>query len=305
MRTTTSVSVGRPRLVAIFAAIVLALLSSTGPLRGADEPRTLVHGLWVWRAPSVVGSAAGRHALRDFCRTQDINEVYLSGFDLSNSPAASMLSASIAELHAANVKAELLLSSADADEAGPHRDKLLAKVRAALDFDRAFPHTQLDGLHLDIEPQQRPENKGSGNLGFLPGLVDAYRSVRAIADPAQLAVGADIQRKLLEGDLQQRRLLLAALPQLTLMLYELSIPTDGKSDAQRAQLLKTESEKLLTTAYAGLEGSGFAVMVIGLRTPDYGASLPAMFETLDVANRANPHYRGWARHSYNDSLRGQ
>jgi hypothetical protein len=43
-------------------------------------------------------------------------------------------------------------------------------------------------------------------------------------------------------------------------------------------------------------------MVIALRTPDYGALLPRMLETLDDANHSNPHYQGWARHSYNDSL---
>jgi hypothetical protein len=27
-----------------------------------------------------------------------------------------------------------------------------------------------------------------------------------------------------------------------------------------------------------------------------------MLKTLDDANGANPHYQGWARHSYNDVL---
>jgi hypothetical protein len=45
-----------------------------------------------------------------------------------------------------------------------------------------------------------------------------------------------------------------------------------------------------------------ATMVIALRTPDYGARLPAMLKTLDQVNAANPHYRGWARHSFNDVL---
>jgi hypothetical protein len=44
-------------------------------------------------------------------------------------------------------------------------------------------------------------------------------------------------------------------------------------------------------------------MSIGLRTPDYAELLPQMLATLDQANRANPHYAGWARHSYNDYLK--
>jgi hypothetical protein len=44
-------------------------------------------------------------------------------------------------------------------------------------------------------------------------------------------------------------------------------------------------------------------MTIGLRTPDYGPLLSRMLLTLDEANGTNPHYLGWARHSYNDHLR--
>ena len=73
----------------------------------------------------------------------------------------------------------------------------IQRVRAVVEFNRG--HTErFDGIHLDIEPQQRPENKGPGNLVFLPGLVEAYREVRALAEPAQLTVNADIQNKLLK-----------------------------------------------------------------------------------------------------------
>ena len=43
-------------------------------------------------------------------------------------------------------------------------------------------------------------------------------------------------------------------------------------------------------------------MSIALRTPDYGDILQGMFKTLDETLRGNPHYLGWARHSYNDTL---
>ena len=55
-------------------------------------------------------------------------------------------------------------------------------------------------------------------------------------------------------------------------------------------------------AYDGLHESNLAGMIIGLRTPDYLDQMPQMFKALDEANHANPHYLGWAHHSYNDSL---
>ena len=49
--------------------------------------------------------------------------------------------------------------------------------RESWNFNRRHSGERFDGIHLDIEPQQRPENKGPGNLRFLPGLADAYRAV--------------------------------------------------------------------------------------------------------------------------------
>jgi hypothetical protein len=57
-------------------------------------------------------------------------------------------------------------------------------------------------------------------------------------------------------------------------------------------------------AYDGLHDEGLAQMVIGLRTPDYGEWLPRMLEVLDAANGNDPHYLGWAQHSYNDVVEG-
>ncbi|MGP6158265.1 MAG: hypothetical protein ACLPYS_12305 [Vulcanimicrobiaceae bacterium] len=250
-----------------------------------------------------MGTPASAAALRDFCRAQGVNEIYVSGFDLLNRSMERALSGLIAELHAANIRVEALFSSVNADEPGKPREKLVDSVRAviAFNFNRDFPEERIDGVHLDIEPQQRPENRGAGNLRFLPGLVQTYRAVRELADPVKLSVNADIQRKLLEGDASQREMLLSALPQVTLMLYGLSDAGDGMSDDDRARNLRAASKRFLRMAYRDLPDKGLASMVVGLRTLDYGASLPAMLETLDEANRANPHYAGWARHSYNDT----
>jgi hypothetical protein len=97
-------------------------------------------------------------------------------------------------------------------------------------------------------------------------------------------------------------MLLSAVPRVTLMLYELSSPGDGQSVDQKAAKLETTSQKFLAMAYDGLLDRNLAKMVIALRTPDYGDLLPQMLKKLDDANRANPYYLGWARHSYNDFL---
>ena len=188
---------------------------------------------------------------------------------------------------------------------GKHRDNLLAHVNQVIAFNRGHEGSRFDGIHLDIEPQQRPENKGAGNLGFLPNLMDAFRAVRAVAEPAQMTVNADIQNKLLKGDAAQRQRLLSSVPRLTLMMYELSSPGDGQTAQQKAEKAATASEKFLEMAYAGLPARGLARMAIALRTQDYGNLLPQMLRRLDEANRGNPRYLGWARHSYNDVIKGQ
>jgi hypothetical protein len=197
---------------------------------------------------------------------------------------------------------EALLSSTDADEPGKHRDTLMEHAHMVVEFNRRHPQDRFDGIHLDVEPQQRPENKGAGNLQFLPGLADAFRGVYAIAEPAGMTLNADIQNKLLKGSRDERKMLLSAVPRVTLMMYELSSPTDGESVEQKTDKVEQSSQKYLNMAYDDLDEPNLAKMAIALRTPDYADLLPQMLKRLDDANRANPHYLGWARHSYNDTL---
>jgi hypothetical protein len=268
----------------------------------AGAPPGPVHGLWVWKSQAVLAAPRGAEALRDFCRSQGINEVYVS-YSANASPSdETALAHLIGLLHGAKIRAEALLSSTDADEPGKHREKLLDKVRQVERFNQAHPGNRFDGVHLDVEPQQRPENKGPGNLQFLPGLVEAFRAVRALAEPAGMTVNADIQNKLLKGDAGQRRILLSAVPRVTLMMYELSSPDDGKTADQKAEAVEKSSKKFLDMAYDGLNAPNLARMSIALRTPDYLDLLPQMLKKLDETNGANPHYLGWARHSYNDTL---
>jgi hypothetical protein len=282
-------------------ALCVALAWIAAAPAAADAQR--IHGLWVWKGPAVLAAPQGAERLRDFCRTQGVSEVYLAAFSQGKLADTATLATSIALLQRANVRVEALLSSTDADQPGKHREQLLQRVRAVVNFNRQHAGTRFDGIHLDIEPQQRAENKGAGNLRFLPGLLETFGAVRTLAAAAGLTVNADIQNKLLKGSTAERRALLQSLPRLTLMLYELGGASDGSSRAQKEQQqLLVASRAYLEQAYQDLRGPDLAGLVIALRTPDYGALLPQMLAALDEANGPNPHYLGWARHSYNDAL---
>jgi hypothetical protein len=289
----------RGTCVSICCSVLLGAFPISAFAAAASAP---VHGLWVWKSPTVLAAPRAAEALEDFCKSQGINEVYVSVSSRSAASEEKQLAHLISLLHRSDIRVEALLSSTDADEPGKHRETLLDHVRKIVRFNQEHPTDRFDGVHLDVEPQQRPENKGTGNLGFLPGLADAFRAVRAVAEPAGLSVNADIQNKLLKGDLSQRKMLLSAVPRLTLMMYELSSPGDGESVEQKTEKVGKSSQKFLDMAYNGLGEGNLAKMVIALRTPDYGELLPQMLKKLDEANRANPHYMGWARHSYNDYL---
>jgi hypothetical protein len=293
-------SITLPRMTRIAFYVFAAAMWFT-LARSATAQETFVHGLWVWKTPVLLDLPARGEALRDFCRSEHIDEVYLS-FTSQNGGAAEEIEIGklIALLHRSHIRVEALLSSDNADQPGKHRDKLLAHVNEVLAFNRTHPHERFDGIHLDVEPQQRQENKGPGNLGFLPDLLDTYRAVRVLAEQDQMTVNADIPNKFLKGNLDQRRRLMSSLPRLTLMLYELSSPGDGESTAAQADKLRQAGKKFLDMAYQGLSGSQLAKISIGLRYPDYGDQLPNMLKTVQESSSGNPHYLGWAWHSYND-----
>jgi hypothetical protein len=279
------------------------LLVSVASSLFAQATPPLVHGLWVWKSPVLLSAPGGTEALLDFCKSQNINEVYVSVAERSAPSQEQQLIHLVSLLHRSNIRIEALISSTDADEPGPYREILLAHARAIVEFNGRNPGNRFDGIHLDIEPQQRPENKGVDNLRFLPGLIDAFRQVREIAEPAGMTVNADIQNKLLKGSLEERQMLFSSVPRLTLMMYELSSPGDGESPTQMADKVQKVSKRYLEMAYEGLNGGNLAQLAIALRTPDYGDLLPQMAARLDAANHSNPHYLGWARHAYNDVLK--
>jgi hypothetical protein len=84
------------------------------------------------------------------------------------------------------------------------------------------------------------------------------------------------------------------------MLYELSSPGDGQSTAAKKDKLRQASAQYMDAAYQGLSGNSLAKLAIGLRTADYQQQLPDMLRLVQDTLAANPHFLGWAWHSYND-----
>jgi hypothetical protein len=250
-----------------------------------------VHGLWVPNTPNLLDLPSRGEALRNFCRDNHINEVYLS-FTSQNGGAAEQqeIEKLINLLHHEHIRVEALLSSKDADEAGKHRDQLLAHVNEVLTYNQHHEHQRFDGIHLHIEPQDRLENQGPGKVAYLPGLLQTYLAVRNLADIHQLTVNADIPLKLLETTPEQRRALMTSVTRLTLMLE--GVPADK---------LSSVAAHSMVLAYQGLDGSNPARMAIGLRASDYEGRLPAMLESVQQALGNNPHYLGWAWPSYEEA----
>jgi len=117
------------------------------------------HGLWVWKSPTVLQAPNAAASLLDFCKSEGITEIYVSISEGSEAAEEPQLVHLISLLHGSNIRVEALLSSTDADEPGKHRETLLRHVQGVLQFNQKHPSARFDGIHLDIEPQQRPENK--------------------------------------------------------------------------------------------------------------------------------------------------
>jgi hypothetical protein len=261
----------------------------SGGVAIAQQPP--VHGLWVPNTPTILDLPSRGEALRNFCRDHHINEVYLS-YTSQNGGAAEEqeIEKLINLLHHDHIRVEALLSSKDADEAGKHRDDLLAHVNEVLSYNQHHEHQRFDGIHLHIEPQDRLENQGAGKVAYLPGLLQTFLDVRNLADIHQLTVNADIPVKLLKTTPDQRRALMTSMTRLTLML-----------DGVPADKLGNVASQSMETAYQGLDGANSAMMAIGLRASDYPGQLPAMLEAVQQALGASPHFLGWAWHSYNEA----
>jgi hypothetical protein len=177
-----------------FACLLVLGLVGTASSPASAEDLQFVRGLWVWKTSSVLARPAGAEALKKFCIEKGINEVYISipkKGEVSNAELAGLISL----LHKSNIRVEALFGSTDADLPGKPREQMLNNVYSIVQFNQENRKARFDGIHLDIEPHQRPENKGEGNLRFLANLVETFRAVRAITEPAKLTLNVDIPNK--------------------------------------------------------------------------------------------------------------
>src|SRR5271156_216514 len=90
------------------------LISMCAPVR-ALESQPPVHGLWVWKTASVLGMPQGATALRQFCKSADISEVYVSFPARADSGEEGQLTKLISLPHESRTRVEALISSLDAD----------------------------------------------------------------------------------------------------------------------------------------------------------------------------------------------
>ena len=58
--------------------VLTALLCLLPGAAAQSQNGQFVHGLWVWKTPTLLDLPSRGEALRDFCRSNQINEVYLS-----------------------------------------------------------------------------------------------------------------------------------------------------------------------------------------------------------------------------------
>jgi hypothetical protein len=286
-------------------AISVNGLSSSGT--SASTITSSVHGLWAYSGNSIVASSTGATTLRDFAISQHINAVYISAIPTSSNPQLSdEISNMILVLHQSQISVEALIGSTTADEPGAPRNAFLAVVQNVVQFNQQFPATKFDGVHIDIEPQQRPENSGANALQFLPNLIETYREANVLAQSANLVVDADIPVEVLRANVDQRQALFTVLPRYTLMLYGITNQSSGLTVQQQTTAIQQASQKDLAMAYDGLTGDNLAAMAIGLDTADYGYDLmPTMLSAVDQSNASNAHYPGWSRYSYSDYLAQQ
>jgi hypothetical protein len=75
----------------------------------AGAAHAAVHGLWVWKSATVLEAPRGAEALLEFCKSEDINEVYLSISARSEAAGEGQLAHVIAALHRSDIRVEALL----------------------------------------------------------------------------------------------------------------------------------------------------------------------------------------------------
>jgi hypothetical protein len=161
------------------------------------------------------------------------------------------------------------------------RAPLLERIDEVARWNTQHPDSPVAGVHLDIEPHQLAENKGTDNRGYLPELVETLAEARVAAEHARLQLAADIPRKLLRVTPAEAAALVAACPRLTLMLYEM--PGDAVSAT-------------VTAARTALAWG--AEVTVGVRAADFRRATNDVIRRIDAQLQGTRGYQGWAIHDY-------
>lgn len=247
------------------------------------EPATVashVRGLWVWGAAARLAEADGASTLLATCEELGITEVYLGVTErvLADARLPDLMSA----LAHQGIRVEALMGDAVwyRPESRPSMIALIERVAA---YNARFPSARFEGLHLDVEPHQIPENKAS--RGWVPALVETLREADTAGARHGLEVSADLPRFILQGP--HRKEIARAVARVFVMLYELRDRSEGA--------LAEASQRVLRDVFDANPAERGRI-VVGLQATDYPSDLAQMLRVVDGANGPSAHYGGWAVH---------
>lgn len=124
--------------------------------------------MWVYETPELLSSGASRKELIEFCQPRGITDLFLQSHVVAGKAAqtyevtdAAKLRNLLRELTAAGLRAHALLGD-PAHTLRDHHDRVLARIDALLEFNRAgTPAERFSGIHLDVEPHGLPEWKSA------------------------------------------------------------------------------------------------------------------------------------------------
>jgi hypothetical protein len=91
-----------------FTVLLFWLFSTLSVAPFALGTTAFVHGLWVWKSPTILEAPHAAESLLEFCSSEGINEVHVSVSERSEPAEEEKLVHLIALLHRANIRVEAL-----------------------------------------------------------------------------------------------------------------------------------------------------------------------------------------------------
>jgi hypothetical protein len=242
-----------------------------------SPPRERARGMWIWRTKQILESDAAVDALVGFVEREHLTEVYISM--PQGTTRSARLPALLVRLHKAGVRAEALIG-----EATWYRPEGRAQMLSRIEeIASVSASARFDGIHLDIEPHQLRENKGTDPHRYLAQLIDTFRAARAAADGAHLSLAVDLPRKMLRISREEGQTLMSAASRIVFMAYEVNAKSIGE---------------LIRPALGWAQGDGAGEVLVGVRPKDQPDGTSAALEQIEQSLAKAPSYGGWAVHDY-------